>query len=370
VTPATMFLSLLLSQSPATEAPPQVALFPLALQDLSPAGRSAATRAIWDAFEELGAVALQPPAETWRKLQPIEAQGFACAGEPACLAEAGRELGVAQVAHVEVAAREGFYFAQLRLVDVAAATELRKVQAQISRDPDTSPAELRGLVIRLVAPERYVGAIRVLAPSDAQVVIDDQNQGNAPLAGPIEPLAVGEHAVKIVLVDGEAVERMVEVRFGQLATVDLREAPSGLGSVSHQPLPQRSAASSTAWVEPGAEFPDTRSAWPLWTSGLLSLGAVATAATAAVTWGLAVNANQRALDWAIEEHAGRPPEDAAGIDESYFQPLAESETLQTLSSVLGIGAGLSATAALGVLGYAIAEGALLTGDDQESATTR
>lgn len=367
--PLVAISALLIGQPPAGDGPPSIALFPVATHGLTPAARSAAERAVCDAFMEIDSIALQDPQQSWRQLQPLEQGGFTCEGEPACLAQAGEALQVAQVAHAEVVARDDFYYLQLRLADVGNQTELRRVQAQLPRDPARLPAELRAAVFRLVAPERHVGALQVLAPGGASVAVDGEEQGAAPLEGPIAPISVGEHAVRLQLEGGEAVERMAEVRFEQITVVDLREAPSGLGSIAYRPVPRSAPGQPPAWAAAAGAVPDTRSQWPLWTGAVTGIGAVGIAAAAALTWALAVDANQRALDWAIAEHGGRPPEGAPDIEERYYQPLAESQTLQTVSAALAVGASVTATATLGLIGYALVAGAPAA-EDPEAAEAR
>lgn len=123
-----------------------------------------------------------------------------CAADIAKLAHA--DLVVA--GSVERGASEGAGDAavvfSITLIDPATPVVVERQTATWRSDPDDMVDLVRPLVEKLLlgkAAVDFVGAVEVLAPAGASVVVDDRQLGEAPLAGPVQGLATGAHHLEV-----------------------------------------------------------------------------------------------------------------------------------------------------------------------------
>ena len=120
-----------------------------------------------------------------------------CTGEARCLARAGRLLAVEQIISGNIGALGQSYVINLKLVDVAAAREIRRVSDTLSGAPERLIEAIRLAAFRLVAPERLRGALNVqVSVPGAAIFLDGRLVGHSPLA-PQAGLLVGRHALRI-----------------------------------------------------------------------------------------------------------------------------------------------------------------------------
>ena len=165
----------------------------------------------------------------------------ACTGEVACLVQAGRLLKVDRVISGNVGGLGDSYVVNLKVVDVATAKEIRRVQETISGEPGQLIEAIRVAVYRLVAPERLLGALALLVNvPGAEVWLDGHRLGLTPLKVQ-QRLKVGEHALRVSKLGYRDVVQQVKVGFQQTALVEvILNAPGPGGSVPltlRRPLP-------------------------------------------------------------------------------------------------------------------------------------
>jgi TolB-like protein len=167
-----------------------------------------------------------------------------CTGETACLAAIGKRLGVALVVSGNVAALGDSYVVNIKVVDAASAAELRRIASDPLRgNPDELIDSVRVAAYRLLAPERLLGAISVLADiAGAQVVLDGRAVGSTPLPGPIERLRLGPHRLEVRAPGFSTFAETVQVRFQKTTRVLVRlVVDPGAGQVRRVPRTPRPA---------------------------------------------------------------------------------------------------------------------------------
>lgn len=149
---------------------------------------------------------------------------LACTGEPGCLADIGKRVGVELIVSGNVAQLGDTYVVNLKLVEVATETELRRVASDPLRgNADDLIEGVRVAAYRLVAPDRLQGSIAVLTDLvGAEVAIDGVVVGATPLPAPIGGLALGDHKVRVTATNYTPFEETVQVRFQKTTRVVVR----------------------------------------------------------------------------------------------------------------------------------------------------
>lgn len=256
----------------------------LAIWRLKPLGMDAPTAGRLEGLlrAEAGRVpgmALQAADETERRLRP-KPELAGCSGETACLCEIGRALAVDKLVTGVIGALGDDYTFDLKLVDVAACREERRINEALNGREDLLIGAVRQALYKLVAPKLVVGSLSVEVPVEAaQVEIDGRAVAQTPLASPITGLRPGLHQLKIVKPGFRAFEDEVPVRFQQTTRVKVDLVKSVLTGLSYEKEGEPVPAAPAVLVGP-APPPETSAlrilAWS--TAGL----AVASAATAGV----------------------------------------------------------------------------------------
>jgi len=161
--------------------------------------------------------AAMPGPAAVQRLMNKHSQLQACTGDVACLADAGRLLGVDRIISGNVGGLADSYVVNLKIVDVATRKELRKVQETISGRPGQLIEAVRVAAYGLVAPQRLRGSLAVLANVPAaQVYIDGKLVGKTPL--PIQRgLKRGEHTLRVSKSGYLDAVQTVRVRFQKTA---------------------------------------------------------------------------------------------------------------------------------------------------------
>src|SRR5207248_5908444 len=116
--------------------------------------------------------------------------------------------------------------------------------------------KVREAAIHLLAPSRFVGALRVDVPgaAGAQLYLDGKHAGTLPLSQPLEGLAPGQHAIRVKDKTQET-STFVEVRFGRTTDAQLELGAAPVVAVPAEALPMAIATAAPrkpAWVRPAA----------------------------------------------------------------------------------------------------------------------
>jgi PEGA domain len=148
----------------------------------------------------------------------------ACTGETACLAAIGKKLGVGLVVSGNVAALGDSHVVNIKVVDAASGAELRRIASDPLRgDPDQLIDSVRVAAYRLLAPDRLLGSVSLLADiAGAEVVLDGRVVGRTPLARPIENVPLGMHRVQVRAPGYSVFSDDVQVRFQKTTRVVVR----------------------------------------------------------------------------------------------------------------------------------------------------
>ncbi len=279
----------------------------LAIWRLKPLGLDAATA---DRLEgllraEAGRITgfdLQPRAVTEQRLI-AHPELSACAGETACLCRIGRALRVERLATGVIGALGDDYTFDLKLIDVAACRELRRINEALSGREDVLIGAVRQALYKLLAPPLVVGSLQIELPvPGARVEVDGRLVGETPLARPVTDLRPGLHRIRIHKPGFQEFSEDVPVRFQQLTRIRVDLAKSVLTGLTYERESRQAepAAPPSVAVQREARPSGLRlAAWS--TTGL----AVLAAATAGV------------LGWRAWE-AEQQLEDAAGAAEPYL----------------------------------------------------
>ncbi len=174
-----------------------------------------------------------------------------CSGEPACLAAAGRRLGVSEVVAGNIGELGESYVVNLKLIDVEHAVEVRRVSERLRGRPDELIEAVRVAAHRLLRPDEVRGALAVLSDVPATVTVDGRPAGRTPLARPLGGLTVGTHAILVEAPGHAPFATSVEVHFQKTSEVVVRLDPSGPG-LPAEPSRRSLLASPWTWVAAGA----------------------------------------------------------------------------------------------------------------------
>jgi hypothetical protein len=164
---------------------------------------------------------IQPRAATAALLAEARQGGLLCdVREPSCSAKMGVAAGVDRVLLLEATMVGGAMSVELTLVDVDAEVVLGRGNRLLDAAAPQA-ALLEDVILELRFPGLYFGALDVVgAPSGARVLVDGEERGAAPLAGPVERLRPGAHHVE-VRSSGETWRSDIEVRAGETARAEV-----------------------------------------------------------------------------------------------------------------------------------------------------
>lgn len=144
-----------------------------------------------------------------------------CTGESKCLAAIGKKLAVDLVVTGNVAALSDSYVVNIKVVDSNSGLELRRIASDPLRgNPDELIDAVRVAAYRLLAPERLLGGISVLADiPGADVKLDGKAAGKTPLARPLQNLSLGHHSLEVTAQGYSPFAEDVLVRFQKTTRV-------------------------------------------------------------------------------------------------------------------------------------------------------
>ncbi|MGZ6126449.1 MAG: hypothetical protein ACXWLR_15880 [Myxococcales bacterium] len=178
-----------------------------------------------------------------------------CEARAPCAAAAALHAGARQLIIGTTSQLGDSFMIDLKLLDAKTGQELRRATHPVAGSQDALIEMLREAAVQLLAPSRFVGALRVEVPgaSGAMLFVDGKAAGTLPLPQPLEGLAPGQHVVRVKDKAHET-STFVEVRFGRTtdARLDLGAAP--VVAVPAAALPALAVATprKPSWVRPAA----------------------------------------------------------------------------------------------------------------------
>ena len=196
------------------------------------------------------------------KLAPEKDVAAALKAEPDCDAR----LQCAAAAAAKAGAREFIlgttsqlgdaFMVDLKLMDAKTAQEVRRATYPVSGTQDVLIETLHEAAVRLLAPARFVGAIRVEVPgaAGASLFVDGRPAGTLPLSQPIDGLSPGQHTLRVEDGTARQMSTFVEVRFNQTtdAKLELASAPIAVPAAALPTTAAPAASARPKWVRPAA----------------------------------------------------------------------------------------------------------------------
>jgi hypothetical protein len=183
-----------------------------------------------------------------------------CEARITCLAQAAAHAGARQLIIGTASQLGDSFMIDLKLLDARTSQELRRATHPVSGSQDALIETLREAAVQLLAPARFVGAMKIEVPGapGATLFVDGKAVGPLPRAMLVEGLTPGQHTVRVA--DGKTREAsaFVEVRFGKTteARIDLAAAGPAqvVRSVPAAALPSVSGTGSQRqpWMRPAA----------------------------------------------------------------------------------------------------------------------
>jgi hypothetical protein len=186
-------------------------------------------------LSRLADAAMPTPAQIQEALrQKPELQN--CTGDVQCLSDLGGLLKVEQVISGNVGGLGESYVVNLKIVDVTARKELRRIQEPISGRPDELIEAVRVAAYGLVAPDRLRGALSVLADQPgAEVYLSGKPVGKTPLHR-LDGLPVGSYVLRVSKAGYADVVEQVRVRFQKTAQIVVKlQVPLKVGRAVARP---------------------------------------------------------------------------------------------------------------------------------------
>jgi hypothetical protein len=165
------------------------------------------------------------PMPTRREIdRVVDSQLRQCTGEDKCLAAIGKKIGVDVMVSGSVGELGDNYILNIKAVDVAKSTQIRKIQSDpLKGSPDELIEGIRVAAYKLLAPEQLHGSIIVLSDLvGATVKLDGTGVGKTPLAAPIAHQALGKHVLRVEAKGYQPFEDQVDVRFQKSTRVEVR----------------------------------------------------------------------------------------------------------------------------------------------------
>ncbi|HMC33205.1 MAG TPA: hypothetical protein VKH65_02300, partial [Myxococcales bacterium] len=179
-----------------------------------------------------------------------------CETRVACAAAAAAHAGARLLIMGTTSQLGDSFMVDLKLIDSRSGQELRRATHPVSGSQEALIEKVREAAIHLLAPSRFVGALRVYVPgaAGAQLYLDGKHAGTLPLAQPLEGLAPGQHAIRVKDKTHET-STFVEVRFGRTTDAQLELGAAPVVAVPAAALPVAIATAAPrkpAWVRPAA----------------------------------------------------------------------------------------------------------------------
>lgn len=212
----------------ARAAEGRLALLPLATGQGAPEDVLRLEGALRASIESVSGRRLESPASTRELIESARGLGVDCrASDLDCLLKLAVLVGIDTLIVPSVSLGKDAFALDLVLIDAGAKSVARSVRHQISPRSETFGKDVEGAAVELLAPERYVGQLLVNANvNGAEVKVDDQVIGHTPLAASFGT-TVGQHLVVVSKGGTSPYASLVEVRYGDTTTVDVRLQDTG-----------------------------------------------------------------------------------------------------------------------------------------------
>jgi hypothetical protein len=177
----------------------------------------------------------------------------ACRGELHCLALAARSAGARYLLTAVLLAEGPDRQLMLSLVDVTSVRAVDRVVDDLPDEPLARARVLRRLAVRLLAPESYVGALRLTVAPGADVELDGRSLGSRAQDRRLDGIPAGPHHL-IVRTPTTVIDRLVDVPFhGELRIrVDAERDVVRADTMSVE-APEVAGAVDLSSLEPGIQ---------------------------------------------------------------------------------------------------------------------
>ena len=246
-------LALLLAGGAQTprDARPPVALIPLRALGVSAEVANALQTTLRNELSALPEAHILPEKEIAEALRKEPE----CDAHLACAVAAAAKAGARQLVAGTASRLGNAVVIDLKLVDARSGLELRRATRAVTGSQDVLIDALRAAAVELLAPQRFVGSLRVEVPgvSGAMLFLDGRPVGQTPLPQPIEGLAPGQHTVRVADGGMRELSAFIDIQYGQ--TTDAR-FDLGMAPLRTVPLPALPAAGSSSprksWIRPAA----------------------------------------------------------------------------------------------------------------------
>jgi hypothetical protein len=277
-----LLLALLVASMPA--AAKRLAVMPLAGEDAT--GMVEALRA---ELNKRGGYEVLTQAQTQEKINGATDLGLSCKpADVGCLSKLGVLGDIHVVLSVATATGPTGVDLVLVLIDTEQGAELQRASRPFQGAPNAIALDA---LEELLDPEGYQGELAIVVLQDgAEVKVDDEVWGSSPLEG-ARSLKPGKHTVTVTLEGRPSTTREVEVKKGDLLTVEIDVAEAAASAPTDAPSP---APRSSPFLDPLVITPGAVAGASL----LLGLLGGATTVGSYVVW--ALNARVRGLPDALQ----------------------------------------------------------------------
>ncbi|HEY6908366.1 MAG TPA: hypothetical protein VI356_03285 [Myxococcales bacterium] len=236
----------------ATAPPPVVALLPLHPLGAPPDMVKALEVTLRNELSQLGEARLAKESEVAAALR----REPGCAARISCSAAAALHAGARQLIVGTTSQLGDSFMIDLKLLDAKSGQELRRATLPVSGSESALVETMREAAVKLLAPSRFVGSLRVEVPGagGAALFIDGRPAGTLPLSQPLSGLVPGQHVVRVKDKQSET-SSFVEVRFGRTTEARLELGAAPVVAVPAAALPVAVALEAPrkpAWVRPAA----------------------------------------------------------------------------------------------------------------------
>jgi hypothetical protein len=173
---------------------------------------------------ELDRLASQPLPTRREVDRVVDSNLRQCTGEDKCLAAIGKKIGVDVMVSGSVGELGDNYILNIKAVDVAKASQIRKIQSDpLKGSPDELIEGIRVAAYKLLAPEQLHGSIIVLSDLvGATVKLDGTQVGKTPLPNALVHQSLGKHTLRVEAKGYQPYEDQVDVRFQKSTRVEVR----------------------------------------------------------------------------------------------------------------------------------------------------
>ncbi len=224
---------------------------------------------------------------------PTPGPTFCASSDEPCIAEAGRKAGATQVLYTAARPVGEALSVLLLLVPSGGGTSKKHLEA-VGQGVAVAPV-VRAGTTRLLAPERYVGALLVEAADGSELWLDGARVGVAPLSAPIGGITPGQHVLRVVRPGGAEARGYVEVRFDAVTRIRVEPRSDELAMAGFEGAGASAPAVAAIGPGPGPTGPAVAprddglgtgwhvAKWSLLGVGVLALGGSAFFASEAST---------------------------------------------------------------------------------------